>query len=88
MRIYIYGGVLRQIENKVGKAKLEPSQITRHPLLDALGFPVVVVRAVTEDDAAAQAVRLVKGWLLEAAVPEAANENQPTPHGENINDAD
>lgn len=82
LRIYLYGGVLRQIENKVGKAKLEPSQITRHPLLDALGFPVVVVRAVTEDDAAEQAVRLVKGWLLEAA-----NDNQPKPHEENIHDA-
>ncbi|WP_407976891.1 VRR-NUC domain-containing protein [Brucella pseudogrignonensis] len=77
VRIYLYGGVLRQIENKVGKAKLEPSQITRHPLLDALGFPVVVVRAVTEDDAAEQAVRLVKGWLLEAS-----NDNQPKTHGE------
>ncbi|MFI3902584.1 VRR-NUC domain-containing protein [Ochrobactrum sp. S1502_03] len=67
VRIYLYGGVLRQIENKVGKAKLEPSQITRHPLLNALGFPVVVVRAVTEEDAAEQAVRLVKGWLSEAS---------------------
>lgn len=82
VRIYLYGGVLRQIENKVGKAKLEPSQITRHPLLEALGFPVVVVRAVTEDHAAEQAVRLVKGWLLEAS-----NDNQPKPHEENINDA-
>ncbi len=72
VRIYLYGGVLRQIENKVGKAKLEPSQITRHPLLDALGFPVVVVRAVTEDDAAEQAVRLVKGWLSESATNQAA----------------
>ncbi|MCX2696702.1 VRR-NUC domain-containing protein [Ochrobactrum chromiisoli] len=77
VRIYLYGGVLRQIENKVGKAKLEPSQITRHPLLDALGFPVVVVRAVNEDDAAEQAVRLVKGWLLESA-----NDNQPKTHEE------
>ena len=82
VRIYLYGGVLRQIENKVGKAKLEPSQITRHPLLDALGFPVAVVRAVTEDDAAEQAVRLVKGWVLETS-----NDNQPKPHGENIHDA-
>jgi len=72
VRIYLYGGVLRQIENKVGKAKLEPSQITRHPLLDALGFPVVVVRAVTEEDAAEQAVRLVKGWLSESATNQAA----------------
>ncbi|WP_421565736.1 VRR-NUC domain-containing protein [Ochrobactrum sp. EDr1-4] len=72
VRVYLYGGVLRQIENKVGKAKLEPSQISRHPLLDALGFPVVVVRAVSEDDAAEQAVRLVKGWLLESATNQAA----------------
>ncbi len=72
VRIYLYGGVLRQIENKVGRAKLEPSQITRHPLLNALGFPIVVVRAVTEEDAAEQAVRLVKGWLSENATNQAA----------------
>lgn len=72
VRIYLYGGVLRQIENKVGKAKLEPSQISRHPLLEALGFPIVVVRAVTEEDAAEQAVRLVKGWLSESATYQAA----------------
>jgi hypothetical protein len=75
VRLYMWpewsdtGGVLGLIENKVGKAKLEPSQEARHPLLAALGFTrQAVVRATSEEDAAAQAVALVCGWL-------AANEN-------------
>jgi hypothetical protein len=70
VRIYMYGGRLGLIENKVGRAKLEPSQEARHPLLVALGFTMqAVIRATTEEDAAAQAVRLVRQWL-------AANDNQ------------
>lgn len=66
VRIYLYGGRLGLIENKVGKAKLEPSQETRHPLLAALGFTMqAVIRATTEDDAARQAVEQVRSWLQE-----------------------
>lgn len=71
LRIYLEGGRLGLIENKVGRAALEPSQVTRHPALAALGHPVTVVRAVTEDDAAAQAVALVRKWL-------AGNDNEPS----------
>lgn len=63
LRIYLEGGRLGLIENKVGSASLEASQKERHPKLAALGHPVVVLRAVTEADAAEQAVALVKGWL-------------------------
>ncbi len=68
VRIWLEGGRVGLIENKVGKAALEPSQEERHPLLAALGHPVAVVRAVTCDDAADQAEALVRSWL-------AANDN-------------
>jgi hypothetical protein len=72
IRIYLAGGRLGLIENKVGKAKLEPSQELRHPLLAALGFArQAVIRAVTPEDAADQAVRLVRSWLAE-------NDNAPS----------
>lgn len=65
MRIYLEGGKLRMFENKVGRASLTESQKVRHPALAKLGHDVVVLRAVTEEDAAAQAVALVRGWLAE-----------------------
>lgn len=86
VRCYGYGGRLLLWENKVGKADpknptkgLEPSQVVRHPLLAALGHPVHVIYAVSEEDAADQAVRLVRGWLLEAV---AANDNAPKENAE------
>lgn len=76
LRLYMIGGRLGLIENKVGKAKLEPSQEARHPLLAALGFTrQAVVRAVTCEDAADQAVALVRGWLREAG-----NDNEKNAH--------
>lgn len=36
---------------------------TRHGALLALGHPVVVLRAVTEENAADQAERLVREWM-------------------------
>jgi hypothetical protein len=66
MRIYGIGGRLLLIENKVGKAPLTASQEARHPALAAIGHPVTVVRATTKEDAAAQAVSLVRGWLANA----------------------
>jgi hypothetical protein len=56
------------IENKVGNGRLSPAQVARHAALRALGHTVVVLRATTPEDAAAQAVALVEGWL-------AANDN-------------
>lgn len=63
LRIYLDGGRLRLIENKVGKASLTESQKERHPKLAALGHPVAVLRATSEHDAADQAVALVRSWL-------------------------
>jgi hypothetical protein len=38
-------------------------QVARHAALRALGHTVEVIRATTPEDAAAQAVELVVGWL-------------------------
>jgi len=76
VRIWLEGGRVGLIENKVGKAALEPSQVIRHPLLAALGHPVEVVRAVTCEEAADKAEALVRGWLATSAV--ADNDNQPS----------
>lgn len=65
VRIYLPRGRVGLIENKVGKAGLTKSQQRRHPILEAIGHRVEVVRAVTEEDAAAQAVALVEKWLEE-----------------------
>jgi len=72
LRLYFHGGVMRSIEMK-GESDLTASQKKRFPLLRALGFEIVVVTAATAEDAARQAVGLVRGWLgLEV---EAANDN-------------
>jgi hypothetical protein len=66
VRIYMTGGNIGLIENKVGNASLEPNQKVRHPLLSALGFHrQAIIRATTTAGAAIQAVDLVRGWLAE-----------------------
>ena len=65
MRIYLEGGHLRLIENKVGNGRLSPAQVARHAALRAIGHTVEVVRATMPDEAAAQAVALVRSWLAE-----------------------
>ncbi|MBY5553736.1 VRR-NUC domain-containing protein [Rhizobium leguminosarum] len=67
LRIYLAGGQLRMIENKVGKGRLSPAQIDRHAALARLGHPVEVVRADACAGAAVRAVELVRGWLAEAS---------------------
>lgn len=67
LRVYLPGGQLGLIENKVGNGRLSPAQVQRHADLIRLGHVVVTVRATTCEDAAAQAVNLVRRWLLEAA---------------------
>ncbi|WP_312405250.1 VRR-NUC domain-containing protein [Rhizobium sp.] len=70
VRIYMAGGRLGLIENKVGKGPLSPAQKDRHGLLFALGFKLQeVVRAVTRDEAADKAEDIVRKWL-------AANDNK------------
>ena len=73
VRVYLYGGILRCAEFKGEKGSLTDSQEKRFPLLRALGFPIDIVEASTEDEAADKAVALVRGWLREAA-----NDNAPT----------
>jgi hypothetical protein len=70
LRIYIAGGKLRMIENKVGKGRLSPAQVERHTSLARLGHHVEVVRFTSTHEAASQAVSLVRRWLAD-------NDNQP-----------
>lgn len=63
LRIYLAGGQIRMIENKVGKGQLSTAQKDRHAALSRLGHHVVVVSATTPSDAAYQAVELVTSWL-------------------------
>lgn len=75
LRLYLDGGKLRMIENKVGKGRLSPAQVERHAALVRLGHHVEVVRFVTTDEAATKAVALVRGWLADTA---ADNDNVPS----------
>lgn len=75
LRIYGKGGRLLLIENKVGRAPLTDSQKQRHPALALLDHPVAVLRAVTCEDAAMQAVTLVRGWLTANANGDADSAN-------------
>lgn len=63
LRIYAERGRLLLIENKVANEALSPAQKERHATLQLLGYVVHVVRAITTEDAALQAVGLVLGWL-------------------------
>lgn len=74
LRLYLPGGRLRLIEYKGAIGRLTDSQRTRHPLLAALGHPVVTLKVSTVEEAAERTVELVSGWLGEAA---AANDNRP-----------
>ncbi|WP_174020419.1 VRR-NUC domain-containing protein [Agrobacterium fabrum] len=65
LRIYLKGGQLRMIENKVGKGRLSSAQVARHASLVRLGHPVEVVRFTSTAEAASKAVSLVKGWLAD-----------------------
>lgn len=67
LRLYIAGGQLRMIENKVGKGRLSPAQVDRHAALARLGFVVQVVRFDTVHEAADKAEALVRDWLGEIA---------------------
>ena len=64
LRVYLAGGRICHIENKVGNSRLSPAQVVRHAALAALGHTVVTLRATTPEDAAAQAVSLVRGWMV------------------------
>ena len=76
LRIYGKGGRLLLIENKVGRGRLSPAQVERHAALERLGHTVTVLRAATTDDAAAQAVQMVRGWLAGNRNQQEGNSNQ------------
>lgn len=67
--IFMPDGKCAFIENKVGNpatgsgGRLSPAQVERHAALAKLGHEVAVLRATTTEDAAAQAVALVRQWL-------------------------
>lgn len=64
-RIYMFGGELGLIEYKGEETPVSKDQKERHALLAALGFTrQAILRAKTEEDAAQQAVALVRGWLI------------------------
>ncbi|POO54380.1 oxidoreductase [Agrobacterium rosae] len=65
LRIYLKGGQLRMIENKVGKGRLSPAQVDRHASLAKLGHIVDVVRFTSTVEAASKAVTLVRQWLAD-----------------------
>lgn len=77
LRVYLPGGRLGLIENKVGTGRLSPAQVQRHADLIWLGHVVVTVRATTCEDAAAQAVALVRGWLAANGNTAATTEATP-----------
>jgi len=65
VRVYLAGGRLRMIENKVGNGRLSPAQVERHAALARLGHHVEVLRFTTTEEAAIKAVALVRGWLAD-----------------------
>ena len=65
VRVYLAGGRLRMIENKVGNGRLSPAQVERHAALARLGHHVEVLRFATTEEAATKAVSLVRGWLAD-----------------------
>lgn len=69
LRLYFAHGHLVLVENKVGKARFQPTQEPRHALLRRLGFPVHVLRAESEEEAAGAILAIVNTAL-------AANDNK------------
>lgn len=65
LTLFFRGGRCAFIENKTMTGRVSPAQRERHAELAKLGFDVEVVRAATEQEAAAMAVELVRGWLAE-----------------------
>lgn len=71
LRIYWKPGRMGAIELKLAQGTLTASQKARHPVLVALGMPVVVIRAVTPQEAADKVEATVRAWV--GLPPNAAN---------------
>jgi hypothetical protein len=67
LRLYLPNGELRMIEYKNAEGVLTASQRVRHPLLAALGHPVVTLKVGTEEEASERTVATVRAWLAEVA---------------------
>lgn len=67
LRLYFTGGRLVLVENKVGNARMQPSQEPRHALLRRLGFTVHVIRAETPDEAVRLLMDIVDAELAAVA---------------------
>ncbi len=67
LRLYLPNGTLRLIEYKNAEGTFTASQRIRHPLLAALGHPVVTLKVSTEQEAAGRTVALVMEWLATTA---------------------
>lgn len=63
LRLYLPGGRTAFIELKTDKGRLSDDQIARHKKLRGLGFPVEVLHAANEIDAARLAEEIVLSWL-------------------------
>ncbi len=67
VRLYFSSGRLVLVENKVGKARMQPSQEPRHAVLRRLGFPVHVLRAESEEEAERLMLDIVEDELKRPA---------------------
>lgn len=64
LRLYFPFAVLKMIELKADKGELSEDQVKRHAKLRDLGFEIHTVTASTVDDAKAQCIDLLEGWLI------------------------
>lgn len=67
IRLSFAGGRTVYVENKVGKARMQPSQEPRHAVLRRLGFVVHVLRAESEEEAERLMLAIVEGELGKGA---------------------
>lgn len=65
LRIYGERGRLLLIEYKAEKGRLSDEQKKRHPLLEALGYTIIVIRSASEQECADMTEAAVMGWLAD-----------------------
>ncbi|MGO8211854.1 VRR-NUC domain-containing protein [Rhizobium ruizarguesonis] len=65
LTIFLPNGRVAMIENKNAEGRLSPEQKERHAALKAIGHTVKVIKTGDKDDAASQAVALVKSWIAD-----------------------
>jgi len=65
LTIFLPNGRVAMIENKNAAGRLSPEQKERHAALKAIGHTVEVIKTGDKDDAANQAVNLVRSWIAD-----------------------